>query len=175
MKQSAGEKTRLAFSREDYDAYVGRLEIKEELRKAIFNDYEGFSLHYQPIVDAKNYEIRGAEALLRWDSSRYGKMPPGDFIPVMEESGLIIPMGSYVIKEAVLCCCRLKKVIPLFHMNINLSYVQLKKSDVLQELRNHWEWRRCALKISCWKLRKADILKLILPSGRPWRKSAGRS
>ena len=46
-------------------------------------------------------------------------------------------MGSYVIKEAVLCCCRLKKVIPLFHMNINLSYVQLKKSDVLQELRNH--------------------------------------
>lgn len=132
-----GKNGLVVFSREDYDAYVGRLEIKEELRKAIFNDYEGFSLHYQPIVDAKNYEIRGAEALLRWESSKYGKMPPGDFIPVMEESGLIIPMGSYVMEEAVCCCCRLKKFIPAFHMNINLSYVQLKKSDVLQELRIH--------------------------------------
>ncbi|WP_455615337.1 putative bifunctional diguanylate cyclase/phosphodiesterase [Eisenbergiella sp.] len=132
-----GKNGLVVFSREDYDDYVGRLEIKEELRKAIFNDYEGFSLHYQPIVDAKNYEIRGAEALLRWESSKYGKMPPGDFIPVMEESGLIIPMGSYVMEEAVRCCCRLKKFIPAFHMNINLSYVQLKKSDVLQELRIH--------------------------------------
>lgn len=132
-----GKNGLVVFSREDYDAYVGRLEIKEELRKAIFNAYEGFSLHYQPIVDAKNYEIKGAEALLRWNSSKYGKMPPGDFIPVMEESGLIIPMGSYVMEEAVRCCCRLKRFIPSFHMNINLSYVQLKKSDVLQELRIH--------------------------------------
>lgn len=132
-----GKNALVVFSREDYDGYVGKLEIKEELRKAIFNDYEGFSLHYQPIVDAKNYEIQGAEALLRWDSSKYGKMPPGEFIPVMEDSGLIIPMGSYVMEEAVLCCCRLKKLIPSFHMNINLSYVQLKKSDVLNELRRH--------------------------------------
>lgn len=55
----------------------------------------------------------------------------------MEDSGLIIPMGSHVMKEAVECCCRLKKYISSFHININLSYVQLKKTDVLEELRVH--------------------------------------
>lgn len=68
-----GKNALVGFSREDYDAYVGRLEIKEEL--------------------------------LQWDSSRYGKMPPGDFIPVMEESGLIIPMGSYVMKWPTASAC----------------------------------------------------------------------
>ena len=91
----------VCFSKNDYDAYVSRLEIKEELRKSIFNNYEGFTLYYQPIVDAKSYEIKGAEALLRWNSSKYGSMSPGVFIPVMEDSGLIIPMGSHVMKEAV--------------------------------------------------------------------------
>ena len=132
-----GKNGLVEFSKNDYDAYVSRLEIKEELRKSIFNNYEGFTLYYQPIVDAKSYEIKGAEALLRWNSSKYGSMSPGVFIPVMEDSGLIIPMGSHVMKEAVECCCRLKKYISSFHININLSYVQLKKTDVLEELRVH--------------------------------------
>ena len=123
-----GKNGLVEFSKNDYDAYVSRLEIKEELRKSIFNNYEGFTLYYQPIVDAKSYEIKGAEALLRWNSSKYGSMSPGVFIPVMEDSGLIIPMGSHVMKEAVECCCRLKKYISSFHININLSYVQLKKN-----------------------------------------------
>ena len=132
-----GKNGLVEFSKNDYDAYVSRLEIKEELRKSIFNNYEGFTLYYQPIVDAKSYEIKGAEALLRWNSSKYGSMSPGVFIPVMEDSGLIIPTGSHVMKEAVECCCRLKKYISSFHININLSYVQLKKTDVLEELRVH--------------------------------------
>lgn len=132
-----GKNGLVEFSKNDYDAYVSRLEIKEELRKSIFNNYEGFTLYYQPIVDAKSYEIKGAEALLRWNSSKYGSMSPGVFIPVMEDSGLIIPMGSHVMKEAVECCCILKKYISSFHININLSYVQLKKTDVLEELRVH--------------------------------------
>ena len=132
-----GKNGLVEFSKNDYDAYVSRLEIKEELRKSIFNNYEGFTLYYQPIVDAKSYEIKGAEALLRWNSSKYVSMSPGVFIPVMEDSGLIIPMGSHVMKEAVECCCRLKKYISSFHININLSYVQLKKTDVLEELRVH--------------------------------------
>ena len=132
-----GKNGLVEFSKNDYDAYVSRLEIKEELRKSIFNNYEGFTLYYQPIVDAKSYEIKGAEALLRWNSSKYGSMSPGVVIPVMEDSGLIIPMGSHVMKEAVECCCRLKKYISSFHININLSYVQLKKTDVLEELRVH--------------------------------------
>ena len=132
-----GKNGLVEFSKNDYDAYVSRLEIKEELRKSIFNNYEGFTLYYQPIVDAKSYEIKGAEALLRWNSSKYGSMSPGVFIPGMEDSGLIIPMGSHVMKEAVECCCRLKKYISSFHININLSYVQLKKTDVLEELRVH--------------------------------------
>lgn len=132
-----GKNGLVKFSKNDYDAYVSRLEIKEELRKSIFNNYEGFTLYYQPIVDSRSYEIKGAEALLRWNSSKYGSMSPGVFIPVMEESGLIIPMGSHVMKEAVECCSRLKKYVSSFHININLSYVQLKKTDVLEELKVH--------------------------------------
>jgi len=65
-----------------------------------------FSLHYQPQVHAGSYEIIGAEALIRWDHPELGPVPPADFIPVAEKSGLIVPIGEWVLRAA---CTQLKK------------------------------------------------------------------
>jgi diguanylate cyclase (GGDEF)-like protein len=75
-----------------------RLDLENELRKAIEEDL--FELHYQPKVDALNWSLTGAEALLRWFHHERGPIPPDDFIPVAEETGLIIPLGRWVMKKA---------------------------------------------------------------------------
>ncbi|MGH2981157.1 MAG: sensor domain-containing protein [Solirubrobacterales bacterium] len=77
---------------------VRRLELERELRRAL--DREELSLHYQPIVALRSGEISALEGLLRWDHPERGVIDPADFIPVAEESGLIHPIGRWVIERA---------------------------------------------------------------------------
>jgi len=75
-----------------------RLDLENQIRTAI--DLEQFSLHFQPKVDAHSCRLVGAEALLRWQHPTRGAIAPGDFIPIAEETGLIIPLGQWVLREA---------------------------------------------------------------------------
>jgi len=75
-----------------------RLSIEAELRRALAEDQ--FVLHYQPKLDAQSGVVKGCESLLRWRREDDSLMMPGDFIPVAEECGLIVPMGEWVIREA---------------------------------------------------------------------------
>lgn len=75
-----------------------RLKLANELRKAVENNE--LVLHYQPKVDVKSERISGVEALLRWQHPEFGMVSPGKFIPIAEETGLIIPVSDWVIKEA---------------------------------------------------------------------------
>lgn len=117
-----------------YDIYLERLDIRKSLRQDINNAFRGFEVYYQPIVSAADYKLIGAEALLRWKNEKYGSVSPAVFIPILEESGLIIPIGQYVLWEAARTCKKWKEYIPAFHINVNLSYVQLYKSDMMRDV-----------------------------------------
>jgi len=114
-----------------YERALGRLEVVNDLRRAI--EREEFVVHYQPIVDPKSGELWGMEALVRWDHPERGLLEPSEFVSVAEESGLVIPMGERVLREA---CFRTKEWqeenprIPPLVMSVNLSASQLSRLEL---------------------------------------------
>lgn len=132
-----GRNQMVVFDRAAYDLYLERLDIRKSLRQDVNHDFRGFEVYYQPIVSAADYKLIGAEALLRWKNEKFGSVSPAVFIPILEESGLIIPVGQHVLMEAARICKKWKQYIPEFHINVNLSYVQLYKSDLM------WDVEHC--------------------------------
>ena len=129
-----GRNQMMIFDRKAYDVYLERLNMRKAMRQDISNDFRGFEVYYQPIVSTPDYKLIGAEALLRWRNEEYGNVSPAVFIPILEESGLIIPVGKYVLWEAARTCKKWKEYIPEFHVNVNLSYVQLYRSDLMKDV-----------------------------------------
>ena len=129
-----GKNIFVSYQKEEYEEYMRRLDIQECLRRDIENHFLGFELYYQPIIRAEDSKIHGAEALIRWNSSKYGFMSPGEFIPMLEETSLIIPLGRWIIKTAFRQCTQWKKKYPDFQMNINLSFVQLQRSNIVYDI-----------------------------------------
>ncbi len=129
-----GRNQMVSFDRDAYDVYLERLNIRKLLRQDVNHNFRGFEVYYQPIVSATDYKLIGAEALLRWKNEKFGSVSPAVFIPILEESGLIIPVGQYVLWEAAKTCKKWKKYIPEFHVNVNLSYVQLYRSDMMRDV-----------------------------------------
>ncbi len=107
-----------------------RLSMETQMRRAL--EKGEFSLHYQPQVDIRSGRVNGVEALMRWESPELGRIPPAEFIPVAEQSGLILPMGAWALAEA----CRQNKVwqdeglSPLV-MAVNVSVRQFKSQDLV--------------------------------------------
>ena len=122
------------YDEKEYAAYLKRLQIQDELRSCVNDNYKGFELFYQPIVNVVTGKIIGAEALIRWNSEKYGFMSPVDFIPWLEESSLIIPLGRWIVDTAAEFCSRCIDIIPDFVMHVNLSFVQIIKSDVKKDV-----------------------------------------
>lgn len=101
-----------------------RARMAEELRSALATG-RGLHIHYQPQVAGLNKQIVGLEALVRWDHPTQGMISPDQFIPVAEQSGLIGPLGEWVLREA---CIALNQWPQIF-MAVNLSPLQLRSSD----------------------------------------------
>ncbi|MFD0463277.1 putative bifunctional diguanylate cyclase/phosphodiesterase [Microvirga aerilata] len=104
-----------------------RLMLETDLRKALAADE--FELHFQPIVSLESTdEVRCYEALLRWKHPVRGMIPPGDFIPIAEEIGVIVPLGEWVIHEA---CRQAVAWNGTARVAVNLSPIQFKRGDVV--------------------------------------------
>ncbi|NRB08642.1 MAG: EAL domain-containing protein [Richelia sp.] len=116
---------------------VKRLQIETELRNAIKN--QEFYLNYQPIICLETEKIVGFEALVRWQHPEHGFISPGEFIPVAEETGLIIPLGRWICREA---CKQLSlwqtqfSSNPPLMMSINLSGQELNQPDLVESIRD---------------------------------------
>ena len=121
-----------------YSADIGaitekRLRIETALRNAMLNDE--LSLHYQAKVDMRGGEIRGVEALLRWSHPEFGAMSPAQFIPIAEESGLIVPIGHWVITTACTQAVSwLRQGLPPLRMAVNLSPLQFQEPNLVEAL-----------------------------------------
>ena len=131
MAKKNGKNCSYVYIEEDYQAYVKSIKIQEKLRYAVNHDFKGFEVYYQPIFSPDMGKIVGAEALLRFSSREYGMLSPGVFIPILEESGLIIPVGEWVYRTAMRQTMEWQRLMPKFRININLSFIQICKSDVV--------------------------------------------
>lgn len=122
------------YNNQDYQKFLRRRELIHQLRHAVHHDFQGFDTHFQPVVDPSNNHLIGAETLLRFSSEKTGAVSPMEFIPVLEETGLIIPVGKWVLHRALAVCREWQEYIPGFKISVNLSYIQVMKSPILTEI-----------------------------------------
>jgi len=112
---------------------IERLSLESRLRQAVANDE--LELHFQPFIDLKTAELLGAEALLRWRHPDLGLIPPGEFIPIAELSGLIVPIGEWVLRTA---CAEARKWhekgFRTLTVSVNLSSRQFQQSDLVSQV-----------------------------------------
>ena len=130
-----GKNRCVAFSDDIMKGRTRALELMELLRDSVEHGFEGFSLAYQPQIDAATGRVGGAEALARWTCPEYGNVPPDEFIPLLENSGLIVPVGVWVLNQAVQTCKRWSAVLPNFVMDVNLSYRQVEEGTFVDCVR----------------------------------------
>jgi diguanylate cyclase (GGDEF)-like protein len=105
-----------------------RMKLENELRHALARDE--FLLYYQPKVDLESGKIVGMEALIRWQSPERGLVAPGEFIPLLEETGLILPVGEWVLRAACKQASAWQAAgIPDVHIAVNLSTLQFRQPD----------------------------------------------
>jgi len=133
-KQSGGN-TYQFFQAEMHRQAMQRLSLETALRKAIQNNE--LHLNYQPQVDAETGLVTGVEALARWHHPEHGTISPGEFIPLAEDTGLIAPLGHWVLKEACHQAHHWLSITPSpFYISVNLSVGQFDHSHLLDEVRS---------------------------------------
>lgn len=131
--KEAGRATTVVYSERVRDRRAGRLAIETDLRRAV--ERGELSLEYQPRLGGIDGKLRGMEALLRWDHPEMGRIPPSHFIPIAEESGLIVPIGHWVLETA---CTQTRQWMqagfPDLKVAINLSVRQFRDAGLLQKV-----------------------------------------
>lgn len=125
VSKQNGKNTITFFSREMMQNRLRSLELSNQLHLCVMNGMERFRLVYQPVVHSETLAVSGAEALLRWSCDTYGDVSPMEFIPLLEACGLIVPVGRWVLEEAVKTCKKWVEIQPHFVMNVNVSYLQM--------------------------------------------------
>jgi diguanylate cyclase len=158
--KGAGRARVQVFNSEIHRRVLRRIELETEIRRALRDDE--FALHYQPQVDLISGRIVGVEALLRWRHPTLGSIPPSEFVPIAEESGLILPLGRWVLREALeqlSAWSALRECRGLGTVTVNISPVQLGDPGFAEDV-------RCALRDSfvepsavCLELTESSLMQ----------------
>jgi len=122
------------YKPEDYDNFLRIRYLRSSLRKSLEEDFAGFEVFYQPIVVSSDGELFAAETLLRYKTQAGEYVPPLELVSILEESGLIIPVGKWIIKNALEMCKLCREKYPDFVISVNLSYIQLLKSPLYEDI-----------------------------------------
>jgi diguanylate cyclase (GGDEF)-like protein/PAS domain S-box-containing protein len=132
--KAAGRNRYRFFEAEMTVAARARMALELSLRPALARDE--FELHYQPRIDLRTMQLVGLEALIRWNHPQQGRVPPQQFIGIAEETGLIVPIGRWVLREA---CCQTRRLIDEFgrpiRVSVNVSARQLAHPGFVEEVR----------------------------------------
>lgn len=147
LAKKSGDVSRI-YHPEDDPYNTRRLMITGDLRRAI--EVEQLVLYYQPKINLHNHQVIGAEALIRWNHSKYGLMPPDQFIPLAEQTGLIKPLTQWVLKHAIIQCQRWTNAGLGLSVAVNLSAKNLHDRDLPTETSGYLE--TCGLSPSLLKL-----------------------
>ena len=137
MAKDNGKGRYQVFEPAMHHSALRRLELKADLQRAV--EKREFILQYQPIIALETSRISGVEALIRWQHPVRGLVPPLEFIPLAEETGLIVPIGAWVLEEA---CTRARELHERFpspeppYMAVNLSARQLQREEIVDEVRD---------------------------------------
>lgn len=123
------------FRQEMYLEAVNRLQLDNDLRRAI--ERKEFELRYQPIVELNTKKITGFEALIRWEHPEKGWISPNNFIPVAEETGLIIPLSNWILNQGCQQLCKWQKLSNNYQdliISINLSVKQFSQNNLVEKI-----------------------------------------
>ncbi|MFN8666053.1 MAG: EAL domain-containing protein [Gemmatimonadaceae bacterium] len=121
------------FDRAMHAEALTRLQLETDLRRAV--ERQDFTLHYQPIVSLADGRVHGVEALVRWKHAERGLIPPAEFIPVAEETGMIVPLGRWSLREACAAVTGLESRIPAaqgLRLSVNLSVREFAQLDLVR-------------------------------------------
>ncbi|RYG65485.1 EAL domain-containing protein, partial [bacterium] len=133
--KSQGRAFHAVFDEAMHAHALALLRLETELRRAL--ERENFLVFYQPIVDLQTGDLKGFEALVRWKHAERGMISPGDFIPLAEDTGLIIPLDHLVLREA---CKQMRHWQKFFGVSltisVNLSSKQFAQSDLVEQIQN---------------------------------------
>jgi len=128
------------FTKELRFRFLERIRTENDLRHAI--DRKELSMAYQPLVDLQDGHLLGFEALLRWNHSEFGNIPPNKFIPIAEDSGLIIPITIWILKETCTRLARWQKISPAYKdmiVSVNISGKHLMHGDLVADVEHALE------------------------------------
>ena len=134
LKKAKASGDRYLFHTQTMTATVaGKLSLENQLRQAL--DKGEFVLHYQPKVALASGKLTGAEALIRWNDPRTGLVPPGRFIPILEETGLIYDVGRWALRQAIEDYLRWRAAgLPAVRIAVNVSPLQLRNRGFIDEI-----------------------------------------
>jgi diguanylate cyclase (GGDEF)-like protein len=125
------------FTKEMRVRFLERVRLENDLRNAI--DRGELSMAYQPVVDLQDGSLFGFEALLRWQHSEFGQIPPNKFIPIAEESGLVIPITNWILEETTQQISKWQKISRAHKdliVSVNISGKHLSKDELVDDVEN---------------------------------------